>query len=130
MSRVDEHFLRVRDYAARFNLSESAVYKKIERKEIRAIRIGKTVRIPSSEMERYLAPTAGFEEAGAPQNGEPENLSDRTARFEEEAGCSPGEYAEAWRTGTIEDTPDNARLAIEALALRAALERPHPAGSA
>ncbi|MCW3067272.1 MAG: hypothetical protein JWN32_4444 [Solirubrobacterales bacterium] len=130
MSRVDEHFVRVRDYAARFDLSESAVYKKIDRGEIGAIRIGKTVRIPSSEMERYLSPTAVLEEAGAPRDGEPENLGDRTARFEEQAGCSPREYVESWRSGTIEDTPANAQLAIEALALRAVLEHPHLVGSA
>jgi excisionase family DNA binding protein len=123
MSRVEEHYMRVRDYAKRFSLSESAVYKKIDRGEIRAIRIGKTVRIPSSEMERYLTPTRLFEEEGAPRDGEPHGLSDRVARFEEAAGCAPREYAERWRSGDIEDTPDTARLAIEALALRAVLEQ-------
>lgn len=63
MARVDDHYLRVRDYAVRFNLSESAVYKKIERGEIKAIRIGKTVRIPSAEMDRYLNPTSSLNEA-------------------------------------------------------------------
>lgn len=124
MSRVEEHYLRVRDYAERFSLSESAVYKKIERGEIRAIRIGKTVRIPSSEMERYLTPIRLLDEEGAPRDGEPHGLGDRVARFEEAAGCSPPDYAERWRSGDIEDTPANARLAIEALALRAALEQP------
>jgi excisionase family DNA binding protein len=124
MSRVDEHYLRVRDYAERFSLSESAVYKKIDRGEIRAIRIGKTVRIPSSEMERYLTPTRLLAEEGAPRDGEPHGLEDRVARFEEEAGCSPRDYVERWRSRDVEDTPANARLAIEALALRAALEQP------
>jgi excisionase family DNA binding protein len=61
MARVDDHYLRVRDYAERFNLSESAVYEKIERGEIKAIRIGKTVRIPSAEMDRYLNPRSLLE---------------------------------------------------------------------
>jgi excisionase family DNA binding protein len=124
MSRVDEHYVRVRAYAERFDLSESAVYKKIDRGEIKAIRIGKTVRIPSSEMERYLNPTQLLDEASAPRDGEPNNLGESVARFEEHAGCSPAEYVEAWRSGRIDDTPANARLAIEALALRAALEQP------
>ena len=123
MRRVDEHYLRVHDYAEHFNLSDSAVYKKIKRGEIQAIRIGKTVRIPSSEMERYLSPTSVVEEDGVPDDGEPHGLGDRVARFEEEAGHSPGEYVEAWRAGEIDDTPQNARLAIEALALRAVLEQ-------
>jgi excisionase family DNA binding protein len=123
MASVDQHYLRVRDYAERFNLSESAVYKKIERGEIKAIRIGKTVRIPSSEMERYLNPVRLLEEQGPPRDGEPPHLEDRVARFEEESGRSPAEYVHAWRSGEVDDTAENARLAIEALALRAELEQ-------
>ena len=124
MSRVDEHYLRVHDFAERFNLSDSAVYKKIERGEISAIRIGKTVRIPSSEMERYLAPTSVLDQTAAPDDEEPHGLGNRVARFEEETGHSPSGYVEAWRAGEIDDTPQNARLAIEALALRAVLDQP------
>jgi len=124
MARVDEHYLRVREYAARFRLSESAVYKKIERGEINAIRIGKAVRIPSSEMERYLSPVRVLEKRGAPRDGEPTNLGDRVARFEQESGRSAAQYVQAWRSGEVDDTPENAHLAIEALALRAALEQP------
>ena len=126
MSRMDEHYMRVRAFAERFDLSESAVYKKIERGEIFAIRIGKTVRIPSSEMERYLRPTRVLEEMGAPRDGEPQNLADSVARFEEQAARTPAEYVEAWRSGQIEDTPESAQLAIEALALRAAQEHAQP----
>lgn len=128
MARVDDHYLRVRDYAERFNLSESAVYKKIERGEIKAIRIGKTVRIPSVEMDRYLNPTSVLEEHGAPRDGEPHNLQERVARFEERSGLAPADYVHAWRSGEIDDNPENARLAIEALALRAALEEPSLSG--
>jgi excisionase family DNA binding protein len=124
MSRIDEHYVRVRTFAERFDLSESAVYKKIERGEIRAIRIGKTIRIPSPEMERYLNPLRVLEEVGAPQDGEPHNLADSVARFEERAGCSPSAFVETWRSGQVEDTSQNARLAIEALALREALQQP------
>ena len=129
MSRVEEHYLRVRDYAERFNLSESAVYKKIERGEIGAIRIGKTVRIPSSEIERYLSPTQLLENGTVLRDGEPHGLSDRVARFEEDAGCSAHEYVERWRSGEVSDTPENAHLAIEALALRAVLDQPTVAGT-
>jgi excisionase family DNA binding protein len=129
MTRLDEHYLRVRDYAERFSLSESAVYKKIDRGEINAIRIGKTVRIPSSEIDRFLNPTRVLEQEGAPRDGEPHNLRERLARFEGQTGCSPGDYVKAWRAGAIGDTAQNARLAIEALALRAVLEQPTLAGS-
>jgi excisionase family DNA binding protein len=129
MSSAAEHYMRVRDYAERFNLSESAIYKKIERGEIKAIRIGKTVRIPSSEVERYLNPTRVLQAGEAPRDGEPHNLEDRVARFEEETDRSPADYVQAWRSGEIDDTAENARLAIEALALRATLEQPTTAAS-
>jgi excisionase family DNA binding protein len=129
MSRLDDHYIRVRDYAERFGFDESTVYKKIDRGEIEAIRIGKSVRIPSSELERYLNPTATLKELGAPEDGEPTGLADRVAKFEEETGRSPKDYVAAWRTDEIEDTPENARLAIEALALRAALEQPSLTGA-
>jgi excisionase family DNA binding protein len=124
MDRIDEHYMRVRDYAQRFNLSESAVYKKIDRGEIRAIRIGKTVRIPSSEMERYLNPTEVLQQAGPPQDGQPPRLDDRAAQFTKETGLTPAEYVERWRSGDIPDTPESARRAIEALALRPGLAQP------
>ena len=55
MTELSDHYMRVRDYARKFSLDESTVYKMIERGEIKAIRIGKkTLRIPSSELERYL----------------------------------------------------------------------------
>src|SRR5215208_6865064 len=51
MTELSDHYMRVRDYARRFSLDESTVYKMIERGEIKAIRIGKkTLRIPSSEL--------------------------------------------------------------------------------
>lgn len=123
MGRLEEHYLKVRDYAERFDLDESTVYKKIKNGEIKAIHIGKTIRIPSSELERYLEPRAFLEEAGAPEDGEPMNLGDRVSVFEEAAGRAPAEYVDLWRSGEIEDTAESSKLAIEALALRAALEQ-------
>jgi excisionase family DNA binding protein len=119
MTELSDHYMRVRDYARRFSLDESTVYKMIERGEIKAIRIGKkTLRIPSSELERYLEP----EPAAGPDAAA---LSKRAEAFREKSGTDPGSFAEAWRKGEIEDTPENSEVAIEALALRAALARQH-----
>lgn len=73
-------------------------------------------RIPSSELERYLEreptedPTAAL-------------LSKRVEAFREANGKDPGSFVDAWRSGKIEDTPENAEVALEALALRTALAR-------
>lgn len=124
MTELSDHYMRVRDYARRFSLDESTVYKMIERGEIKAIRIGKkTLRIPSSELERYLErePAAGPEEA---------KLGKRVEAFRARSGREPGSFVDAWRSGEIEDTPENAEVAIEALALRTALARRHVAPEA
>jgi hypothetical protein len=52
----------------------------------------------------------------------PEDLRTRTRDFKARTERSPVDYAAAWRGGEIEDTPQNARAAIEALALREAMQ--------
>lgn len=123
MTELSDHYMRVRDYARRFSLDESTVYKMIDRGEIKAIRIGKkTLRIPSSELERYLdrEPTVDSEAA---------SLEERVEAFRKANGRDPGSFVDAWRTAEIEDTAENAEIAIEALALRSALDRQHVAAA-
>lgn len=126
MTELSDHYMRVRDYARKFSLDESTVYKMIDRGEIKAIRIGKkTLRIPSSELERYLKrePT---EEPEAASLG---SLGNRVEEFRKANGKDPASFVDAWRSGEIEDTPENAEIAIEALALRTALARQHVAAA-
>ena len=93
-----------------------------ERGEIKAIRIGKkTLRIPSSELERYLE----REPTGDPKAA----LGERVEAFRKANGKDPGSFVDAWRSGEIEDSPENAEVAIEALALRTALARQHVAAA-
>ena len=44
--------------------------------------------------------------------------SQSSSEFEHETGLSPEEFSDRWRQGAIEDTPENTRLALRALALR------------
>lgn len=123
MTELSAHYMPVRDYARRFSLDESTVYKMIERGEIKAIRIGKkTLRVPSSELERYLErePTA---EPGIA------SLKERVKAFRKANGKDPAPFVDAWRRGEIKDTAENAEIAIEALALRTALDRQHVAAA-
>lgn len=121
MTELSDHYMRVRDYARKFSLDESTVYKMIERGEIKAIRIGKkTLRIPSSELERYLEREPAAEPGAAA-------LGKRAETFRKVNGKDPVSFVDAWRSGEIEDTPENAEVAIEALALRTALARRHVA---
>ncbi len=123
MTELSDHYMRVRDYARKFSLDESTVYKMIERGEIKAIRIGKkTLRIPSSELERYLDREPAADLEAAP-------LEEKIETFRKANDRGPDSYVEAWRRGEIEDTPENAEVAIEALALRTALARRHVAAA-
>jgi len=49
---------------------------------------------------------------------QPQDLDTRIQELEARTGRTPAELAGAWREGKIEDTPQNAGDAIEALALR------------
>lgn len=123
MTELSDHYMRVRDYARRFSLDESTVYKMIERGEIKAIRIGKkTLRIPSSELERYLEREPAAESEAA-------SLEEKVEAFRKANSKDPDSYVDAWRRGEIVDTPENAEVALEALALRTALARRHVAAA-
>lgn len=116
MADLDKQYWKIRDFAEHFGLDRSTVYNKIERGEIRAIRIGKTaLRIPTEEVQRILE---GFV---APRE-QPQDLQARAQEFQDRTGRSPADFAAAWRAGEIEDTPRNASAAIEALALREAMQ--------
>lgn len=51
------------------------------------------------------------------------DLAARAAAFQKVTGKSPDAFVEAWEAREIPDTPENADLAMDALALRAALQR-------
>ncbi len=116
MADFDKQYWKIKDFAEHFGLDRSTVYNKIERGEIRAIRIGKTaLRIPTEEVQRILASFVEPRE-------EPGDLEGRMDDFQTRTGRSPAGFTEAWREGKIEDTPQNAHQAIEALALREAMQ--------
>lgn len=53
------------------------------------------------------------------------SLEARVDAFRKANGKDPDVFVEAWRSGEIEDTPENAEVALEGLALRTALARQH-----
>jgi excisionase family DNA binding protein len=116
MADFDRQYWKIKEFADHFGLDKSTVYNQIERGEIRAIRVGKTaLRIPTDEVKRIL------ESFVAPRE-QPHDLPVRAQDFQARTGRTPADFARAWREGKIEDTPQNASDAIEALALREALQ--------
>jgi excisionase family DNA binding protein len=116
MADPDRQYWKIKEFADHFGLDKSTVYNQIERGEIRAIRVGKTaLRIPTDEVKRIL-------DSFVTPREQPHDLPARAQDFHARTGRTPADFASAWREGKIEDTPQNASDAIEALALREALQ--------
>ena len=52
---VNNQLHRITEVSARLALSRSSIYREIESGNIRAVRIGKSLRISSDELTRYIA---------------------------------------------------------------------------
>lgn len=48
-------YLTVEMVAATFAVSKSSIYRAVEAGELRAVRLGRTVRIPAEAVDEYLA---------------------------------------------------------------------------
>lgn len=136
MTEAERRYLKVEEVAHQLSLTESAVYKMCRRGEIPSVKFGKAVRIPVDGLRRYeqllrgeLQPTY----LGDPDPPRPGTLEEQLDEFGRTAGTSPEEWIDRWRRDEILDTPENARIAIHALALRDASndrDREDPATSA
>jgi excisionase family DNA binding protein len=127
MGAFDDSYLRPSDIAARLALHRSQVYKLIHNGTLPHIRIGRSVRVPAQAFEAYLrslqeAPPRDPGAGGAAANA-PGEVASRLAAFQAATGRDPSAYLDAWKSGEIPDTPEHAELAIDALALRAVLQR-------
>jgi excisionase family DNA binding protein len=129
MSAFDDTYLKPSSIAEQLDVHRTQVYKLIKDGTLPHIRIGKSVRVPRSAFEAYLR--SRHEAAGAADaSGNHETTVDmraeiesRLAGFEQRTGKDPYAYLDGWKAGAIPDTPDNAELAMDALALRAVLQR-------
>lgn len=54
-TETPERVLRVDDVAERLDCGRTAVYALIQREELRAVRIGRLIRVPESALEEFIA---------------------------------------------------------------------------
>lgn len=126
----DLYYLRPSEVAKRLALTPSAVYAMIRRGDIPSIRISeRTIRVPAAAFDAYLR----ARESGARsitvldhEGRITEAIKCRVEAFEQRAGVKPWEFLKQWNARDIADTPENADLAIEALALREASKASSP----
>lgn len=128
MSTFEDSYLKPSEIAGRLSLHRSQVYKLIKDGTLPHIRIGRSVRVPAPAFEAYLRSLGAKPRTDAvPARDEHVNAhaegSSRVAAFQAVTGRDPFAYLAAWKSGEIEDNAENAERAMDALALRAVLQR-------
>jgi excisionase family DNA binding protein len=135
MANRESQYLKASEVAEILNMDISGIYKMCAARVIPSIKVGeKAVRIPRAAFEAYLARQAeGYDPNSRPLldearkaevSGDPvDAIVLRNQSFYERTGYSSYQFAERWKTGDVEDTPENASLLIEALSIREALTR-------
>jgi excisionase family DNA binding protein len=127
MSAFDDSYLKPSDIAGRLALHRSQVYKLIKDGTLPHIRIGRAVRVPAPAFEAYLrslhASSLEMRPADRASTDVPGAIASRLAAFQTATGRDPSAYLDAWKSGEIADIPEHAELAMDALALRAAIQR-------
>lgn len=128
MTTFDEHYLRPRDIAETLGVHRTTVYKMIKEGELPHVKIGKAVRVPARAFEVYKQRLETIHGEDAVVSAEPSadvesEIESRLAGFKDRTGLDPFEFVDRWRAGEIDDTTENAELAIDALALRAVIQR-------
>ncbi len=128
MNAFDDNYLRPSDIARQLALHRSQVYKLIKDGALPHIRIGRAVRVPAPAFEAYLRSLqASSRDTGAAgraaTTSTPAEVASRLAAFQAATHRNPFAYLDAWKSGEIADTPEHAELAMDALALRAVLQR-------
>lgn len=135
MANRESQYLKASEVAEILSMDISGIYKMCAARVIPSIKVGeKAVRIPRAAFEAYLArQEKGYnpdsrplldEARKAEVSGDPvDAIVFRNQGFYERTGFSSYEFAERWKAGDVEDTPENASLLIEALSIRQALTR-------
>ncbi len=121
-------YLSVGEVSAELGISKSGVYKLIQRGRLRAIkRSERGTLIPRLALDAYrrrLGSGAPPTPLVAEETGDIEALA---SAFSHETGNGPEEWVDAWKADRLEDSAENMRRTIRALAILAARrEGPDP----
>lgn len=113
----DRPFWKPRDLAELLAVDRSTIYRMIDEGQLASVRVGqRTVRVPA----RAIAELLGVEEPVVGPSADQIDFDpdDRLRAFTERTGHTPQEHIEAWKSGAIEDNPENSADTVEALAIR------------
>jgi excisionase family DNA binding protein len=116
-------YLTAAEVATELGISRHGVYKLIERGKLKAIRRSeRNLRVSRLALDAYRRRLNA--EASAVDVVDSVDVAAEATAFKRETGMSPAEWERRWKSDRIEDTAENMRLTIRALALRVAGESP------
>jgi len=114
-------YLTVADVAAELGISRHGVYKLIERGKLKAIRrTERNLRVSRLALDAYQRRLKGNAQAAAGEVDDIVDVDGLRVAFEQETGVTPADWERRWKADELEDSAENMRLTIRALALRAA----------
>lgn len=121
MSETKPGFLTVEQVARELELSKDGVYKLIKRGKLKAIRLSeRNIRISDVALAAYRrrvsrGDTDPADVALAPH--ESRTYQELLGAFVHDTGHTPEQWCEAWKRDDLEDSPENQRRTMSALAL-------------
>jgi excisionase family DNA binding protein len=116
-------YLTAAEVATELGISRHGVYKLIERGKLKAIRRSeRNLRVSRLALDAYRRRLN--DGTPAVEVVESVDVPAEVAAFERETGMLPAEWERRWKADRIDDTAENMRLTIRALALRAADKSP------
>jgi excisionase family DNA binding protein len=116
---AEEAFLTVTEVAAELGMTRDGVYKLVRRGKLKAVRRSeRQIYVSRLALAAYRRRLAGEAPDTTLLAGEM-SFAELLSRFKSDTGRAPGEWLEDWKADRIEDSPENARRAVRAVALHA-----------
>lgn len=121
----ETHYLKVAQVAERLGLSQSAVYKLCESKQLPSVRVtAKAIRVPSWVLDAYLKKLNGEAFSPPPLRQDRREAEAEAADFEQRTSLSPEDWLASWKRDELEDTRETMSLTIRCLAILEARRAP------
>lgn len=121
MSEMKPGFLTVEQVAHELEMTKDGVYKLIKRGKLKAIRLSeRNIRVSDVALAAYrrrLSRGDADPAATTLPAVEPRTFQELLDAFVRDTGQTPEQWCEAWKRDDIDDSPENQRRTMSALAL-------------